>query len=313
MAVTNNPGIQWQAYKRTFWLSDSLGKKVYADADGNGVIDGADVLAVGLNYSKAIIMVGKVGSSTASNNAVGILEISSVTRASNSRRQVHIPIVLNTAKPVYGIAFTLTTGASEKFIAVDTTANLFGTALMLSKASDDLGVIDIGITGMSGTGITGTGKLLTLTLDLPNDAVSSVSYDITNIRANDSEGNTVSITGKAYRGVVSETGQASVPTEFGLSQNYPNPFNPATSFEFQVPSMSAKGGSASGGAFVRVSVFDMLGREVAKLVEGERAPGRYIARWDASTMPSGVYYYRMTATEKSGAVFTQTKRMALVK
>jgi hypothetical protein len=91
--------------------------------------------------------------------------------------------------------------------------------------------------------------------------------------------------------------------DFSLSQNYPNPFNPVTNFEFQVPSLG----------FVRVSIFDMLGREVARLVEGDRAPGKYIARWDASTMPSGVYYCRMTATEKSGNMFTQTRRMALIK
>jgi hypothetical protein len=96
---------------------------------------------------------------------------------------------------------------------------------------------------------------------------------------------------------------ATAPKQFSLNQNYPNPFNPTTSFEFQVPSLG----------FVRLSVFDMLGREVARLVDGERAPGKYLARWDASTMPSGVYYCRMTATEKSGAVFTQTRRMALVK
>ena len=302
--VTNNPGIQWQVYKRTFWLSDSLGKKVYADADGNGVIDGADVLAVGLNYSKAPIVIGKVGASIVSNNAVGILEISSVTRASNSRRHVQIPIVLNTTKSVYGVSFTLTTGTSERFVSIDTSVNPFGKALMLSKASDALGVVDIGITSMSGAGFTGTGKLMTIEVELPNVGVSSVSYDITNIIANDAGGNTVNITGTSYRGAVSETGQGlSIPTEYGLSQNYPNPFNPATSFEFQVPSLG----------FVRLSLFDMLGREVARLVEGERAPGRYLTRWDASTMPSGVYYYRMTATEKSGNMFAQTRRMALVK
>jgi VWFA-related protein len=304
VSVANNPGIQWQAYKRTFWLSDSLGKKVYADADGNGVIDGADVLAVGLNYSKATMVVGKVGSSIALNNASGNLEISSVTRATNSRRRVQIPIVLNTDKPVYGISFALATGASEKFIAVDSTASLFGTALMVSKAADDLGIVDIGITSTSGSGFTGTGKLLTIELELPDNAATSVSYNISNISAVDARGNTVSISGKTYRGGVSETGQgSSIPTEYGLHQNYPNPFNPTTNFEFQVPSL----------AFVRLSVFDMLGREVARLVEGERAPGRYIARWDASSMSSGVYYYRMTATEKSGNTFTQTRRMALIK
>jgi hypothetical protein len=89
-----------------------------------------------------------------------------------------------------------------------------------------------------------------------------------------------------------------VPTGFLLSQKYPNPFNPVTSFEFQVPSLGP----------VKVSVFDMLGREVATLVNGDLAPGRYITRWDASSMPSGIYLCRLRAGS-----FVSTKQMVFLK
>jgi chitinase len=81
---------------------------------------------------------------------------------------------------------------------------------------------------------------------------------------------------------------------FELDQNYPNPFNPTTNFGFRISNFSAQGGSASGGGFVTLKVFDLLGREVATLVHDTREPGRYTVRWDASGFPSGVYYYRLS-------------------
>jgi endo-1,4-beta-xylanase len=89
-----------------------------------------------------------------------------------------------------------------------------------------------------------------------------------------------------------------VPDRFGLSQNYPNPFNPTTSFEFQV---------ASSG-FVSLKVLDILGREVAVLVNESRQPGTYSERWNASALPSGVYFCRMQAGS-----FVDTKKMILAK
>ena len=83
-----------------------------------------------------------------------------------------------------------------------------------------------------------------------------------------------------------------------LEQNYPNPFNPATSFEFQVPSLE----------FVSLRVLDVLGREVATLVDEYRQPGVYSVRWNASGLPSGVYFCRMNA-----GGFVDTKRMILSK
>jgi len=71
-----------------------------------------------------------------------------------------------------------------------------------------------------------------------------------------------------------------LPTEFSLSQNYPNPFNPSTSIEYRVGSME----------YVILKIFDVLGNEVATLVNEEKPTGRYDVEWNASNYPSGVYF-----------------------
>jgi len=76
-----------------------------------------------------------------------------------------------------------------------------------------------------------------------------------------------------------------VPPEFALAQNYPNPFNPVTTIAFQTPR----------GADVRLAVFDLLGREVARLADGPRSAGFYSVPFNASRLASGVYFYRLSA------------------
>ena len=76
-----------------------------------------------------------------------------------------------------------------------------------------------------------------------------------------------------------------VPTEYRLEQNYPNPFNPVTRIKFLVPSSSQ----------VRLTVYDLLGREVALLVNEVRQPGSYEVQFNASHLPSGFYIYRLQA------------------
>jgi GH35 family endo-1,4-beta-xylanase len=92
--------------------------------------------------------------------------------------------------------------------------------------------------------------------------------------------------------------EENIPLEFALSQNYPNPFNPTTSIRYQVGATSS----------VTLKVFDVLGREVATLVNEVQSAGFYTARWDAATSSSGVYYYRLV----SGNV-TQTRAMVLAR
>ena len=78
---------------------------------------------------------------------------------------------------------------------------------------------------------------------------------------------------------------AEAPTEFELGSNYPNPFNPETVIPFAVPEQ----------AHVRIAVYDLLGREVALLLDEARSVGRYELTWHAGRLPTGVYIVRMQA------------------
>ena len=104
----------------------------------------------------------------------------------------------------------------------------------------------------------------------------------------------------------------SMPHTFSLEQNYPNPFNPSTRFEFRVSSFSAKGGSASGGGFVSLRIFDLLGREVATLVNDIRSAGVYTVHWDASSLPSGIYFARLDQGA-GGSMQSETRKIVLNK
>ena len=88
-----------------------------------------------------------------------------------------------------------------------------------------------------------------------------------------------------------------LPTEFVLGQNYPNPFNPSTNIKYEIPAV----------ARVTIKVYDVLGSEVATLVDGMHQPGRYEVVWDARNVTSGVYLYRL----QSGT-FVATKKMVLL-
>ncbi|MBS1492617.1 MAG: T9SS type A sorting domain-containing protein [Bacteroidetes bacterium] len=88
------------------------------------------------------------------------------------------------------------------------------------------------------------------------------------------------------------------PDKFELNQNYPNPFNPTTKINFSIPKQS----------FVTLKIYDMLGREVVTLVNQEMTPNVYSVDFNASTLASGVYFYKLQAAD-----FTDVKRMMLVK
>ncbi|MBI5471183.1 MAG: T9SS type A sorting domain-containing protein [Ignavibacteriae bacterium] len=96
-----------------------------------------------------------------------------------------------------------------------------------------------------------------------------------------------------------------VASTFCLEQNYPNPFNPTTTIKFQIPDGS---GHRPNTNHVTLKVFDMLGREVATLVNEVKQPGTYTTQWDASRISGGVYFYRLHAGS-----FSQTRKLVIVK
>jgi len=92
--------------------------------------------------------------------------------------------------------------------------------------------------------------------------------------------------------------ESSLPKEFVLTQNYPNPFNPTTIIKYDIPGFS----------FITLKVYDVLGKEIATLVNDEKPAGSYEVEFSAIGLPSGIYFYKLQAGN-----FIETKKMVLMK
>jgi hypothetical protein len=97
--------------------------------------------------------------------------------------------------------------------------------------------------------------------------------------------------------------EVKAPVAFSLEQNYPNPFNPNTVISFSLAAESR----------VTLKVFDLLGQEVVTLVNGDYTQGSHKIEFNGSKLNSGVYFYKLEANSKNGQVFTDNKKMILIK
>jgi len=135
---------------------------------------------------------------------------------------------------------------------------------------------------------------------LANDTVLALAYSSYNLIAGTSGA-------AAWRRPLSEIissveeSNLDIPEKYSLGQNYPNPFNPTTEIRFTI----------TDSRFTTLKVYDLLGREVASLINEMKQPGTYIIQWDASAsggLSSGVYFYRLCAGS-----FTETKKLLLLR
>jgi uncharacterized delta-60 repeat protein len=94
-----------------------------------------------------------------------------------------------------------------------------------------------------------------------------------------------------------------IPKEFKIYQNYPNPFNPTTKIKFDIPAVSELRTSN-----ISLIIYNVLGKEISILVNEPLTPGTYEVNWNASDVPSGIYFYKLTAPD-----FTESKKMILIK
>ncbi|MBI5216521.1 MAG: IPT/TIG domain-containing protein [Ignavibacteriae bacterium] len=117
----------------------------------------------------------------------------------------------------------------------------------------------------------------------------------------------ITIEDESVKELLLEIGEGEpLPTEFALKQNYPNPFNPSTTIRFAVP----------GTYWVSLKVYNMLGEEVAELINEQREQGNYEMEWNAVDVPSGVYTYRLLAFDianRSNVAYTEVKKMLMLK
>ena len=154
----------------------------------------------------------------------------------------------------------------------------------LDAAAGSFPYVSIDIDGQARTG----------QLDIGADEISAASVVLRPLTRKD-----VGPPSQMISSAAEERREVSVPEKnFWLRSNYPNPFNPSTIFEFRVSSFG----------FVSLKVFDVLGKDVATVVNGVRPAGVYSVRWNASSLPSGVYFYQLRAGD-----FVDTKKMVYTK
>jgi hypothetical protein len=135
----------------------------------------------------------------------------------------------------------------------------------------------------------------------------SGEYAIVGAYGDDDNGNS-SGSAYVYNGFVLgvEGEQIEMPLSFTLQQNYPNPFNPSTTIKFTIAEFG----------FTILKVYDILGNEVATLINEGKPAGTYEVEWNASGLPSGVYFYHLRVNDPStgsGRSFIETKKMVLMK
>jgi uncharacterized protein (TIGR02145 family) len=106
------------------------------------------------------------------------------------------------------------------------------------------------------------------------------------------------IKGDGATAVEENQGRQDLPVRFSMSQNYPNPFNPSTTIKYRIPTEGN----------VSLKVFDLLGNEIATLVNDYRSAGSYSVDFNGKNIPSGIYFYKIQVNE-----FTEAKKMILLK
>ncbi len=105
------------------------------------------------------------------------------------------------------------------------------------------------------------------------------------------------------RSDLNRSGSISLPFVYKLEQNYPNPFNPVTVIRYSIPENQ----------FVSLKLYNVLGKEVAVLVNAKKEAGRHAIEFNGRDLASGIYFYKLEAEGNSGQKFVSTKRMVLIK
>ncbi|MEM6647037.1 MAG: T9SS type A sorting domain-containing protein [Bacteroidota bacterium] len=183
-----------------------------------------------------------------------------------------------------------------------------GTDALLAASPDRLPDNDgtLRLTTLFATGLQPEAAVAHLTFSVVEDADLGIStLQVRSATVTDVEGIGLSITAEDGMLVLStDVEDEDVPSAFALHPNYPNPFNPSTTLRYDLPEAHQ----------VRLEVYDILGRRVALLLDGQQASGAHRTTWDAPTFASGVYFARMTATSLATAQQqVKVQKMLLVK
>ena len=261
-----------------------------ADMNADGMIDVSDVI---LQVNTILGVTPKLLASGPTAPVVVNLDVA------RSGDQFMIPVMLDANGVIAGMQAEFTFDPS--LLEVGTPQNATGLAFDSHIIDGMLRVVVYGMT--PGQGIpAGHSAVLHIPVTVREGITGTPSFTLGDIILVNSQAQRIPVQLGEISVWVTKEG-AILPTSFALGQARPNPFNPSTTIAYEVPQQ----------AHVTLTVYNILGQEVIRLVDAVNAPGRYTVTWDGTNaqrrgVASGIYVYRMTAGD-----FTQTKRMTLLK
>lgn len=203
----------------------------------------------------------------------------------NNEEDVYYSYITDTTVvPVELTSFTASVENDIVLLLWSTATELNNRGFEIEKSVDKSDWINIGF--KEGSGTTSEPRQYSISDILSNYSYSKLYYRLKQV---DFDGSFV------YSNIVEVE---ILPKEFSISQNYPNPFNPTTTIRYTLPVS----------ALVSIKVFDVLGNEITNLVNEEKQAGEYEIKFDASKLPSGVYFYQLNAGN-----FVESRKMLLLK
>ncbi len=305
-------GCEWIGYNTICWMPEAA---TYADANGDGVVNAADLLCIGLNWNKTHnASLPKTAHTTIraiQNAALSRLRFEFIGDA-NPGEDFIVEVHADSVHDLYGISFKLSLSptATVTIAGVDTSGTFLGSNLLqFSQIDNDNGVVEVGLTKIAGSGVSGSGMIVRLHMNMSGDAAigDSTSIMLTDIAANDSEGNAIPFkeqdkTEEIVTDIFDED-TALQPKKFTLFQNYPNPFNPETTIAFSVQKQ----------AHVTLKIYNTLGQEVRTLIDAIKPEGLHRVVWDGrdvtgQILSSGVYIYVIQTDD-----YSDMKKMTFTK
>ena len=290
----------------------------YADANGDGVINQDDMSSITTNWHNGhdkTQRLANAASGLAKNQSVPSLVIV-MLGDTNPGHNFIIDIIAREVPGLFGLSYELVYSPAKDFEigSVSTGSyNFMGNDLLFlpvisTDAGIDSGRICVGISRKSGQGsVSGTGLVTQINAHISASAETTISqsmFTLTNIHANDENGNPIQIDSSGYRLISdSEIRSPGKPSAFALYENYPNPFNATTTIEYDLPILED----------VSMDLYDIDGRVIRTLKNERQSPGKYRVVWDGKNskgilQPSGIYILSFRAGS-----FRANKRISLIK
>lgn len=293
---------RWESKAALPW--DTL-KATYADADGSGRVNQDDVLSIGLNWGKSRDAKNKVMHSEPSlanyreTDNRGYLDVSKEV-VDQDRSRYKLKVRARDWSNILGASFELDYPSELMDVEeIERTGWMGEDPIVHTEWKKQSGTIQMGISRKSGDGPkNNSGILAEVIYKAEEESKSDVAGEIRLRKVLLSTGNAGYVRITDIKTTAVQRSESDVPEEYALEKNYPNPFNPSTTIRFSLPEKSK----------VELTVFNVLGKQVASPVDKTMQAGRHQVTFNASGLSSGIYIYKIEAGH-----FSKIRKMVVVK